>query len=75
MTVEALGAGSRQGQPTVVGLHPADGDEHVRALFQGVGDEELEFARLIPALSQPQLVIAFDPDLRSTELDGQAPQM
>ena len=75
VAVEAFDAGGGQGQSAVVGLDSADGDERVRSLVQRIGDEELELARLVPALSQPQLVIAFDPDLRPAEFGGQALQM
>src|SRR5699024_12505167 len=40
-----------------------------------IGDEEFEFAGLVPAFSQPQPVIPFDPDLRAAELGGEARQM
>src|SRR5699024_2225830 len=75
VALESLSTCRRQRQSAMIGLDAADGDESVRTLLKRIGDEEFEFAGLVPAFSQPQPVIPFDPDLRAAELGGEARQM
>ena len=46
----------------------------VAALLQRVGDQELELARLVAAGSQPELIVALDPDLGPAERLGEVRQ-
>ena len=45
----------------MVALWPATGDEDIAATGEGVGDEELELASLVPAGGEPRAVVALDP--------------
>ena len=72
VALETLHPGPGEGQPAVVGLNGAAGDEGVRALGQGLPDGELQLACLVPAARSGQQVVAFDVDLRATQQAGQA---
>ena len=56
-----------QGNAAVVRLRRAAGHQRVGTLGQRIGHQELEFAGLVAAGSQTELVIALDPDLRATQ--------
>src|SRR5699024_1216899 len=60
VALESLSACRRQRQSAMIGLDAAAGDESVRPLRKRIGDEEFEFAGLVPTLSQPQAVISFE---------------
>ena len=64
------GAGGRH-LPAVVGLHGGAGDDHLGALLQGVGQGELEHARLVAAEGQARQVVALDEDVGAAELGAE----
>lgn len=47
---------------SVVALQPASGHENIAASLEGLGDEELQLARLVSAGSEPGLIVALDPE-------------
>src|SRR5690606_20534713 len=60
--VEAEGAAEDRGRERVVRAGGARGDQPRRAEGAGMGEDELELARLVAAVGQPRLVVAFDPE-------------
>src|SRR4030042_3413451 len=68
MQAAASGGGRRLHAP--VRLHAGPGDDRIGTLAQGVGNDEFELARLVPAEGQAGQVIALDPDLRASKLLG-----
>jgi hypothetical protein len=46
----------------MVALRSASGDENVAATGEGVSDEELELASLVPTGGEPGAVVSLDPE-------------
>ena len=63
------------GLPGMVRLHRAECDESVGAPAQGLGNAELELARLVAADREPGLVVALHEEARAPERLGQSRQL
>src|SRR5580704_11723492 len=67
--LQACPGGDRGDLPRVVGLHPADADQGVRALPERVGDQVLQLPGLVAAEGQPAVaVFSFGPDAGAAEV-------
>ena len=64
--------GRSKGQPAVVGLHRAAGDQGVSALGQRICYEKFQFPGLVAAAGQSQQVVAFHVDGRSAQDFGKS---
>ena len=67
VALESLHPGPGEGQPAVVGLNGAAGDEGIRALGQSVSDGKLQLAGLVSAARPRQQVVPLDVDLRTAQ--------
>ena len=56
----------------MVRLDGATGNQGVRALRKGIGDQELELSRLIAAGRQTEKVIPLDENVRSSDRGGKS---
>ena len=52
----------------MIGLHGARRDHRVAALFERVSEEKFKLSSLVASKRQPREVIAFDPQMGTTEV-------
>lgn len=60
--------------PTMIRLRCAQGHQSICTLREGLPHQKLQLPRLVSAHCQPGLVIAFNPQFRTTQSLGQPPQ-
>jgi len=58
-------------QPAMIGLDRSDREQRIGALRQGVGDQELELARLVAAAGEASEIVALDVDVGPAQEPGQ----
>jgi hypothetical protein len=59
------GGGGREGQAAVIRLDGARSDESVRSLGEGIGNQKLQFTRLVSASRQSQQIVPLDVNIRA----------
>ena len=69
--IHAQPPGTGGGHPRPVGLHSRPGDHGVAVLGDGVGEDEVELARLVAPEGESGLVVALDEETRSAEFGGE----
>jgi hypothetical protein len=67
MALEALAGRGCGRQAAVVGLDRPGGDDCPGSLREGIGDQELELARLVPASGESEQVVTLDPETRTRQ--------
>src|SRR5438477_8285951 len=67
--------GRGRGLPGMIRLHRAERNQSVGVPAQGLGNAELELARLVAADREPGLVVALHEDARAAQRPGQARQL